>query len=69
MAPRYGREERLCQDWMVVVGEEIMQVWSSDWRWERMVGEERMWNVAVVSVKAVVSNPAARSITVVSWRT
>ncbi len=30
-------------------------------------GEERRWYVAVVSVKAVVSKPAARSMIVVSW--
>ena len=33
-----------------------------------MEGEERMWYVAVVSVKPVVSKPAARSMMAVSWR-
>lgn len=47
------------------LGMAVRSSWRSFLRWESEEGDRR-WYVAVVSVKPVVSNPAARSMIVVS---
>ncbi len=47
------------------LGMAVWSSWRSFWRWESEAGDRR-WYVAVVSVKPVVSELAARSMIVVS---